>query len=124
MSATATGKSDNLERRRELGLSRRHRAPRSSLGGWGPPANRPDPIEVLRRQEEGRISELLPVRHARMSASSLAFLRGAAAVMAEDLAATPSTGLRVQSCGDAHLLNFGVFASPERRLVFDVNDFD
>jgi uncharacterized protein (DUF2252 family) len=124
MSTTVTAKNENLERRRTLGLGRRHQAPRSSLGVWESPANRPHPVEVLRRQEKGRIPALLPIRHERMSASPLAFLRGAAAVMAQDLASTPSTDLRVQNCGDAHLLNFGVFASPERRLVFDVNDFD
>jgi uncharacterized protein (DUF2252 family) len=79
---------------------------------------------VLEEQEAGRVVELLPIRHRRMMVSPLAFLRGAAAVMAEDLAGTASSGLQVQACGDAHLLNFGVFATPERRLVFDVNDFD
>jgi uncharacterized protein (DUF2252 family) len=124
MSIPTTDKDENPERRRERALARRHQTARSSLGVWEPPANRPDPIEILRRQEKDRIQELLPIRHERMSASPLAFLRGAAAVMAQDLALTPTTGLRVQSCGDAHLLNFGVFASPERRLVFDLNDFD
>jgi uncharacterized protein (DUF2252 family) len=97
---------------------------RSSLGSWKPGPDRPDPIDVLHEQEENRIAELLPIRHARMSESPLAFFRGAAAVMAQDLAATPATGIQVQACGDAHLLNFGIFASPERELVFDVNDFD
>ncbi len=97
---------------------------RSSLGNWKPGPDRPDPIDVLREQEKNRIAELLPIRHERMSESPLAFLRGAAAVMAQDLAATPATGMQVQACGDAHLLNFGIFASPERELVFDVNDFD
>ena len=125
MSTTTTmGKVESPERRREHAVARRQETPRSSLGVWEPSANRPDPIEILRRQESDRIPELLPIRHARMSASPLAFLRGAAAVMAQDLASAPTTGLRVQACGDAHLLNFGVFASPERRLVFDVNDFD
>ena len=125
MSTTTTmGKVESPERRREHAVARRQETPRSSLGVWEPSANRPDPIEILRRQESDRIPELLPIRHARMSASPLAFLRGAAAVMAQDLASAPTTGWRVQACGDAHLLNFGVFASPERRLVFDVNDFD
>jgi uncharacterized protein (DUF2252 family) len=79
---------------------------------------------VLQEQEAGRVAELLPIRHRRMMDSPLAFFRGAAAVMAEDLAGTPATGLGVQACGDAHLLNFGIFATPERRLAFDVNDFD
>jgi uncharacterized protein (DUF2252 family) len=91
---------------------------------WKPPAGRRDPILVLQEQEAGRIAELLPIRHRRMMDSPLSFFRGAAAVMAEDLAGTPATGLIVQACGDAHLLNFGIFATPERRLAFDVNDFD
>jgi uncharacterized protein (DUF2252 family) len=81
-------------------------------------------VVVLREQETDRVPELVPIRHERMIESPFTFLRGAAAVMAEDLAATPVSGLRVQACGDAHLLNFGIFATPERRLVFDVNDFD
>jgi uncharacterized protein (DUF2252 family) len=81
-------------------------------------------VAILREQDARRIAKLVPIRHERMRASPLAFFRGAAAVMAEDLAATPTSGLRVQACGDAHLLNFGVYASPERELVFDVNDFD
>ena len=124
MTTTATSLTEPPERRREFARDRRREVPRSSLGVWEPSADRPDPIEVLRRQEQHRIAELLPIRHQRMSASPFAFLRGAAAVMARDLADTPTTGLLVQACGDAHLLNFGIFASPERRLVFDVNDFD
>jgi uncharacterized protein (DUF2252 family) len=112
------------ERTRDLARSLRHRVPRSTLGVWEPTADRADPVDVLREQERDRLAELLPIRRERMSASPLAFLRGAAAVMARDLASTPNTGLTVQACGDAHLLNFGVFASPERRLVFDLNDFD
>jgi uncharacterized protein (DUF2252 family) len=119
-----TFSNDPPERRRKLARDRRRQIPRSKLGVWDPPPDRPDPIEVLRRQEQHRIPELLPIRHQRMSASPFAFLRGAAAVMAHDLAATPATGINVQACGDAHLLNFGIFASPERRLMFDVNDFD
>jgi uncharacterized protein (DUF2252 family) len=124
MSATAIFTNEPPERRRKLARDRRREVPRSSLGAWAPPPERPDPIDVLRRQEQHRIEELLPIRHQRMSASPFTFLRGAAAVMARDLAGSPSTGLGVQACGDAHLLNFGIFASPERRLVFDVNDFD
>ena len=123
MSAT-TFNNEPPERRRKLARDRRRQIPRSSLGVWEPPPDRPDPVELLRRQEQHRIPELLPIRHQRMSASPFAFLRGAAAVMARDFQGTPTTGLGVQACGDAHLLNFGIFASPERRLVFDVNDFD
>ncbi|HSK26429.1 MAG TPA: DUF2252 domain-containing protein [Jiangellales bacterium] len=91
---------------------------------FDPPATRPDPVELLRQQAETRVPELVPIRHGRMLASPFAFYRGAALMMASDLAGTPSTGLRVQLCGDAHLANFGLFASPERHLVFDINDFD
>jgi uncharacterized protein (DUF2252 family) len=124
MSATVTFTNEPPERRRKLARDRRRHIPRSSLGVWDPPPDRPDPIEVLRQQEQHRIPELLAIRHQRMSASPFAFLRGAAAVMARDIAGTPMTGINVQACGDAHLLNVGIFASPERRLVFDVNDFD
>jgi uncharacterized protein (DUF2252 family) len=124
MSATAIFTNEPPEQRRKLGRDRRREVPRSGLGMWEPPPDRPDPIDILRRQEQHRIVELLPIRHQRMSASPFTFLRGAAAVMVRDLAGSPATGLGVQACGDAHLLNFGVFASPERRLVFDVNDFD
>jgi uncharacterized protein (DUF2252 family) len=97
--------------------------PRSTFGSWTPPAGR-DPLGVLARQEAARLPDLVPVRHARMRVSPFAFYRGAAAVMAADFANLPVTGLRVQACGDAHLLNFGAYGSPERNLVFDVNDFD
>ncbi|MGA4842407.1 DUF2252 domain-containing protein [Streptomyces sp. G45] len=110
--------------RAQRGKAARKRAPRSSHGAWIPSADRPDPVAVLERQATDRVHDLVPIRYARMAASPLAFLRGAAAVMAGDLAAQRHTGLTVQLCGDAHLLNFGVFASPERRLLFDLNDFD
>ncbi|MGW7332845.1 DUF2252 family protein, partial [Streptomyces sp. NPDC054840] len=97
---------------------------RAAHGRWTASPDRPDPIGVLQRQGVDRVPELLPIRYGRMAASPLAFLRGAAAVMADDLATAPQTGLTVQLCGDAHLLNFGVFASPERALLFDLNDFD
>ncbi len=87
-------------------------------------ADRPDPIDLLERQAKTRVPELVPIRYGRMLVSPFAFYRGAALVMASDLAATPQSGLRVQLCGDAHLSNFGVFASPDRRLMFDLNDFD
>ncbi|MFE7565866.1 DUF2252 domain-containing protein [Streptomyces sp. NPDC057539] len=110
--------------RAERGRSARKQASRSSHGLWIPAADRLDPLTVLARQTANRVPELLPLRYERMAASPFAFLRGAAAVMAADLATQPRTGLTVQLCGDAHLLNFGVFASPERALLFDLNDFD
>jgi uncharacterized protein (DUF2252 family) len=106
----------------QAGRALRKAMPRSSHAGWQL-AER-DPIAILRATDRGRVAALLPIRYGRMLTSPFAFLRGAAAVMAVDLATTPSTGLHVQACGDAHLLNFGGFATPERRLVFDVNDFD
>ncbi len=106
------------------GRAARKRVPRSSHGRWIPSSQRPDPLEVLERQARDRLPDLVPLRYGRMAASPFAFLRGAAAVMAADLGAQSDTGLTVQLCGDAHLLNFGVYASPERTLLFDVNDFD
>lgn len=102
----------------------RERVPRSSHAGWVAAKSRRNPIELLKAADEGRMRELLPIRYARMRQSPFAFLRGAAAVMAADLASTPATGIRVQACGDCHVANFGGFATPERRLVFDINDFD
>jgi len=110
--------------RRQRGKDLRKEVPRSSHGEWAPAADRPDPIDILQAQDEGRVQRLLPIKYGRMVASPFAFLRGSAAVMAADLAQTPSTGIHVQLCGDAHISNFGVFATPERQLVFDVNDFD
>ncbi|MFB7588556.1 DUF2252 domain-containing protein [Streptomyces sp. NPDC056169] len=106
------------------GRAARKGVPRSSHGRWIPSSQRPDPLTVLERQSEGRLPDLAPLRYGRMAVSPFAFLRGAAAVMAADLGAQRHTGLTVQLCGDAHLLNFGVYASPERTLLFDVNDFD
>ena len=97
---------------------------RGDYGRWRAPADRGDPIAILEQQELDRAPELLPIRHGRMLASPFAFFRGAAAIMAADLATTPRLGIDVQLCGDAHLANFGVFAAPDRRLVFDLNDFD
>jgi uncharacterized protein (DUF2252 family) len=108
----------------ERGRSRRAAVPRRRHGGWAPAADRPDVIDLLDASNDGRIPELVPIRVGRMLASPFAFLRGSAGVMASDLAGSPTIGSSVQLCGDAHLANFGVFASPERRLVFDVNDFD
>jgi uncharacterized protein (DUF2252 family) len=102
----------------------RERAPRTSHGEWAPAVDRPDPISLLQAQDEGRIENLLPIKYGRMLESPFAFLRGSAVVMSADLASTPVTGLDVILCGDAHLSNFGIFATPERKLVFDINDFD
>ncbi|MDX6411527.1 MAG: hypothetical protein QOE91_1043, partial [Gaiellaceae bacterium] len=112
-----------VEERAALGRDARSNTSRSSHAALEVPADR-DPIGLLEAQAATRVVELLPVRYSRMLRSPLAFFRGAAAVMAGDLAATPRTGIDVQLCGDAHLLNFGGFASPERDLVFDLNDFD
>ena len=106
------------------GLEARREAPRSSHGVWSAPADRPDPIGLLERQGSERIAELVPIRHGRMEVSAFAYFRGAALPMAADLATTPSSGLTVQLCGDAHLSNFGIFGTPERHLVFSLNDFD
>jgi uncharacterized protein (DUF2252 family) len=108
----------------ELGRAARRRVPLSSHGDWLPADDRPDPVAMLTAQAESRVPELVPIRYGRMLISPFTFFRGAAAVMAADLAATPASGLVTQLCGDAHLSNFGAFASPERHLVFDINDFD
>ena len=112
------------EDRRALGRSRRKDVPRSSHGDWSPAPDRPDPVALLEEQNEARLAHLVPVRRGRMVATAFTFYRGAARIMASDLADTPDAGLRVQACGDAHLSNFGAYASPERQLFFDVNDFD
>jgi uncharacterized protein (DUF2252 family) len=98
--------------------------PRSAQGEWAPPPDRADPVGILIEQGKSRIQELLPIRYGRMRADPFAFLRGAAAVMAADLTGTPATGIRMQACGDAHLANFGSYATPEGLPVFDINDFD
>ena len=110
--------------RRLAGKQSRTNLPRSAHAVWDPPTDRRDPIEVLIESNRGRVEDLIPLRYARMSVSPFTFLRGAAQVMAFDLASGPSTDLEVRLCGDAHLSNFGAFASPERRLMFDLNDFD
>ena len=114
----------SLEERRARGGQARQRAPLSSHSGWNPAAERPDPVALLEAQDLTREPDLVPVRHGRMMVSPFTFYRGAAKVMAADLDDTPTAGLDAQLCGDAHLSNFGVYASPERRLVFDLNDFD
>jgi len=110
--------------RAERGKTARTIAPRSSHGDWAPAGDRPDPVDILEAQAKTRTQDLVPIRYGRMLASPFAFYRGAAAVMASDLQHTPVSGIRVQACGDAHLSNFGIFASPERAEVFDINDFD
>jgi len=113
-----------LDERRARGTECRTQTPRSSHADWRPAPGRPSPVALLVSQETTREPDLVPVRHGRMMVSPFTFYRGAAKIMAEDLKDTPTAGLNVQLCGDAHLLNFGVFGSPERRLVFDLNDFD
>jgi uncharacterized protein (DUF2252 family) len=110
--------------REAAGRAARRRMPRSRQGEWEPSPRRPDPVRTIERQDATRVPELVPIRHGRMVASAFPFFRGAAAIMAADLAAGPSSGLKVQLCGDAHLTNFGAFQAPDRSLVFDVNDFD
>jgi uncharacterized protein (DUF2252 family) len=119
-----TEAADERERERREGRELRLAVPRSSHGTWESPSDRPDPIALLDAQNSTRLPEFVPIRWGRMVESPFAFLRGSAALMAADLARTPVTGVHVQVCGDAHLANFGVFASPERHLLFDVNDFD
>jgi uncharacterized protein (DUF2252 family) len=108
----------------EAGKSLRDKVSRIQHGRWRRSESRPDPIQILRASDEGRLPDLIPIRYGRMLASPFAFYRGAAPVMAADLATLPATGLHVQACGDCHLANFGGFATPERNLLFDINDFD
>ncbi len=108
----------------ERGRAARRDAPRSAHGDWAPAADRPDPLAVLQAQAASRVQELVPIRYGRMLVSPFTFYRGAAAVMAADLATTPRSGIVVQACGDAHISNFGGFAAPDRRVVFSPNDFD
>src|SRR6266516_3745879 len=114
----------SLDERLDKGRTARDRTPPSSHAGWRPAADRPDPVGLLEQQDRTREPDLVPVRHGRMMVSPFTFYRGAAKIMAVDLKDTPAVGLRTQLCGDAHLSNFGMFASPERRLMFDLNDFD
>ena len=107
-----------------MGKRLRDKCPRESHAAWKPPARRADPLQLLEQSDLGRIPDLVPIRHGRMLRTPFTFYRGAALNMAADLAATPATGLRVQACGDSHLLNFGGYATPERRIVFDINDLD
>ena len=112
------------EEHRAAGAAARARVPLSAHAGWRPAPHRPDPVALLEEQAATRVPELVPIRHGRMAATPFTYYRGAALPMAADLAAMPTSGLIVQLCGDAHLSNFGLFASPERDLVFDINDFD
>ncbi len=114
----------SLSDRIAAGRALRKKTPRSSHAEWSPAPRRPDPVELLLETDRGRVKQLLPIRHGRMAASPFALLRGSAAQMAADLARTPTTGLEAWLCGDAHLSNFGIYASPERKLVIDINDFD
>ena len=123
MATTRQGK-PSVEERRARGKEARAQVPVSGHAGWVPAADRPDPVGLLEEQNVTREADLVPVRHGRMMVSAFTFYRGAAKIMAADLKDTPTAGLTVQLCGDAHLSNFGFFASPERALVFDLNDFD
>jgi hypothetical protein len=114
----------SVDERRAQGKEARDRTPPSGHAGWAVATDRPDPVGLLEEQNLTREPDLVPVRHGRMLASPFTFYRGTAKIMAADLAGTPTAGLQVQLCGDAHLSNFGMFASPERRLLFDLNDFD
>lgn len=113
-----------VAQRDAVGRSARQRVPRKRQAEWIAPADRPDPVALLLRQEESRVPGLLPLRHERMGASVFAFYRGSAIIMASDLASQPDSGLVVQLCGDAHMSNFGLYAAPDRVPVFDLNDFD
>ncbi len=124
MIVTQSPSYNTVDERAERGRTARKRVPRSSQAQFDPPSDRPDPIDLLEQQAASRVPDLVPIRYGRMMESAFPFYRGAALVMASDLANTPDSGLTVQACGDAHLANFGGFASPERSLVFDINDFD
>src|SRR5215210_7806213 len=122
--ATGATPASSHRQRLERGRAARRAVPRGSHAGWKPAPDRADPVDLLEAQARDRIPDLMPIRYARMMASPFAFLRGSALVMANDLAGAPKTDIQAQLCGDAHLLNFGAYASPERALLFDLNDFD
>src|SRR5580704_13929713 len=113
-----------VDQRVARGRAARAEAPRSAHGRWTAPADRPDPIALLEEQAASRVPQLIPIRYGRMLASPFTFYRGAALIMASDLAGTAESGITVQLCGDAHLSNFGLFGTPERQMLFDINDFD
>ena len=121
---TFMAKRPSTEEREAAGKVLREKVPRAGHAHYQPSADRPDPVSILERQNEGRVPKLVPVRFARMLASPFTFLRGSAAVMASDLSDTPVTGMQVAACGDMHVSNFGVYASAERNLIFAINDFD
>ena len=124
MTVASTAPPASRADRTAAGVKIRGSAPPTVLGSWSPPPDRADPIALLEEQGTTRLPDLVPVRYGRMSVSPFTFYRGAALPMAADLAAGPSSGITVQLCGDAHVSNFGLFASPERDLLFDINDFD
>ncbi len=107
-----------------MGRALREKMPRKTHADFQLPSNERDPISILEESNQGRVPDLIPIRYGRMMANPFAFLRGSAALMAYDLSSAPVSGIRVQACGDCHLANFGMFATPERNLVFDLNDFD
>jgi uncharacterized protein (DUF2252 family) len=120
----STEASPDGEQRKAAGKALRDKCPKKAHAAWKAPSGRADPVELLIRSSEGRIPQLIPIRYGRMMQSPFAFYRGAAAIMAADLASTPTSGIRVQACGDCHLVNFGGFGTPEQRVIFDINDFD
>jgi uncharacterized protein (DUF2252 family) len=109
---------------RAFGKTLRETCPRQSHAVWKSPPNRPSPLQLIQQSNEGRLPQLIPIRHGRLLHSPFSFYRGTALNMAGDLAASPASGIRVQACGDCHLMNFGAFATPERRVIFDINDLD
>jgi uncharacterized protein (DUF2252 family) len=113
-----------VDQRVARGRAARTEAPRSAHGKWAPAPDRPDPVALLEEQAASRVPQLVPIRYGRMLVSPFTFYRGAALIMASDLVATPVSGITVQLCGDAHLSNFGLFGTPERQMIFDINDFD
>jgi len=122
--STNTGSIKSPDDRVTLGKTLRDKVSRDQHGIWKAPKNRPDPVGILRKSDVGRMKDLIPIRYGRMLESPFAFYRGSAGLMASDLGRTPHTGLQVQACGDCHLMNFGGFATPERNIIFDINDFD
>ncbi|TMH37694.1 MAG: DUF2252 domain-containing protein, partial [Betaproteobacteria bacterium] len=122
--AAAPARPANRAERYAAGKALRDRVPREQHGEWKAPKNRHDPVDLVIASSKGRVPGLIPIRYGRMSVSPFTFYRGTALNMASDLAGTPNTGIRTQVCGDCHLMNFGGFATPERRVIFDINDFD
>ena len=116
--------STSIAERMQAGRALRKKLPRGALGSWSASSSRRDPVEIVEESSQGRLPQLVPIRYGRMLRSPFTFLRGAAALMAYDLASGPTTGAQVQACGDCHLLNFGLFATPERNLIFDLRDHD